>query len=102
LWKEIDNIKTSPPTPRELERLKNQLDASLVRSLGSNPGLAFRLGGTATISGDWKAILSDREKLLSVTPADVQRVANKYLTHDNVTVGYRVREAKSDEKGGGR
>ncbi|MDI6809069.1 MAG: pitrilysin family protein [Candidatus Eisenbacteria bacterium] len=102
LWKEIDNIKASPPTQRELERLKNQLDANLIRSLGSNPGLAFRLGDAAANRGDWRAILSDREKLLGVTPADVQRVAKKYLTHENVTVGYRVRAEKSEDEGGGR
>jgi len=100
LWKEIENLKASPPTQRELERLKNQLDASLIRSLDSNPGLAFQLGLAELIRGDWKTILSDREKFLAVTPVDVQRVAKKYFTHENLTVGYRIRKEQSKKREG--
>jgi len=90
------------PSARELERLKNLMDANLINSLGSNPGLAFRLGHTALIRGDWRAILWDRQKLLTITPQDVQRVAQKYFVRENVTVGYRLKKAKTPEKGGAR
>jgi predicted Zn-dependent peptidase len=102
VWAEIDKLKAMPPSARELERLKNLMDADLVNSLGSNPGLAFRLGHTALVRGDWRAILWDRQKLLTITPQDVQRVARKYFVRENVTVGYRLKKAKAPEKGGAR
>jgi len=102
LWAEIDKIKARPPSARELERLKNLMDANLIYALGSNPGLAFRLGHAALVRGDWRAILWDRQKLLTITPQDVQRVARKYFVRENVTVGYRLKKAKAPEKGGSR
>lgn len=100
IWVEIERIKDSPPTERELERLKNQMDGGMIRSLDSNPGLAFQLGHAALIRGDWHSILSDRDKAQAVTAADVQRAAKQYLTRENVTVGYRIKKAKPGEKGG--
>ena len=102
IWAEIDRLKASPPTEREAERLKNRLDADLIRSLDSNPGLAFQLGHAALIRGDWRAILWDREKLFALKPQDIQRVAKQYFTRENVTVGYRIKKAKAAEKGGSK
>lgn len=102
IWAEIAKLKASPPTEREAERLKNQLDADLVRSLDSNPGLAFRLSHAALIRGDWRSILWDRDRLNALKPQDIQRVAAQYFTPENATVGYRLRKAKPVEKGGSR
>lgn len=102
VWAEIERLKAAPPSMRELERLKNQTDADLTRSLGSNPGLAFQLGHTALIRGDWHAILSDREKIAALTPRDIQRVAKQYFTPENATIGYRLKQANAVEKGGAK
>jgi len=102
IWAEIDKLKATPPTEREEERLKNGLDGDLIRSLDSNPGLAFRLSHAALIRGDWRTILWDREKLLALKPQDVQRVVRQYFTHENATVGYRLKKAKAFEKGGSK
>jgi len=41
------------------------------------------LGQAAVLLGDPNRVNTDLEKLQAVTPADVQRVANKYLTEKN-------------------
>jgi predicted Zn-dependent peptidase len=102
IWTEIERLKSTPPTAWEVQRLKNQLDGAMIRSLDSNPGLAFQLGHVELIRGDWRSILTDREKYQAVTASDIQRVARQYLVRDNVTVGYRLKKAGTEPRGGGQ
>ncbi len=69
-----------------------------MRALGSNIGLAFSVGVGEAVRGDWRTVLTDLERLKAVTPADVSRVAGKYLTEENRTVVWLVEEASD---GGG-
>ncbi len=95
LLEEIEKIKKEPVTERELQRVMNQLDADLIRSLGSNLGIAFQIALGELYYGDFHANFRSFERIKKVTAADVQRVANEYLTANNRTVGYRVQtEAK--------
>ena len=87
---ELDKLKTSPVTPRELQKVVNQIDAQLIRNLRSNSGMASLLAQTEVIQGDWKEIIAYREKLKKVTPADVQRVAQDIFKKGNRTVAYHV------------
>jgi predicted Zn-dependent peptidase len=92
----IDRIKSEPPEMKELERVWNQREAELVRSLGSNIGLAFSIGEAEAVRGDWRTVLTDLERLKAVTPEDVSRVAAKYLTEENRTVVWLVEEASEE------
>jgi predicted Zn-dependent peptidase len=87
---ELDRMKIEPVSDRELQRVWNQSEAELVRALGSNAGLAFRVGFYAAQRGDWRALLTDMERLKQVTPDDIIMVANKYFTEENRTVGWLV------------
>ena len=49
---ELERAKTEPVDMRELERVWNQDEAELVRAMGSNMGLAFRVGFYAAMRGD--------------------------------------------------
>jgi len=98
IYAEIDRIKVEGVTEREIQRVWNQTDADLVRALGSNMGLAFRVGFYAALRGDWHELLRDMERTKEVTPADVKRVAEKYFTEANRTVGWLV-ETESEEGG---
>ena len=95
---ELERAKTEPVTMRELERVWNQDEASLVRALGSNIGLAFRVGMYEAMRGDWRALLTDMERMKQVTPEDIMRVAEKYLTEENRTVAWLV---ETESEGGG-
>jgi hypothetical protein len=75
---------------RELERVWNQDEASRVRALGSNIGLAFRVGIYEAMRGDWRTLLTDMERMKMVRPEDIMRVAEKYLTEENRTVAWLI------------
>ena len=87
---ELDKLKTARVTPRELQKVVNQIDAHLIRNLRSNSGMASLLAQTEVIQGDWKQIITYRENLQKVTPADVQRVARDIFKKDNCTAAYHV------------
>ena len=87
---QIDKLKTEPVTERELERIKNQIDADLIRSLGSNIGIAFQIAFSQLYYGDYHARFRNLERVKKVSAEDVMRVANKYLVARNRTVGYRI------------
>lgn len=86
IYAEIDRMKTTKVSDWELEKVRNQSDAQLVRSLESNMGMAYRLANGEVLAGDWKYILTYQEALKKVTADDVMRVVNKYLTKSNRSV----------------
>jgi len=93
IYRELDRLKTEPISTKEFERVLNGLDADLVRSLRSNSGLASQLAFYQTVAGTWRYVLSARDRIAAVTPADVQRVASQYLTKSNRTVGILAKKA---------
>ncbi|MGD9402156.1 MAG: pitrilysin family protein [bacterium] len=96
IYEEIEVIKQEPPTERELQRLRNRIDAQMVRSLGSNYGIAFQLGFSELIRGSWRTYLEDMERVKAVTPEEVSAVAAKYLTPSNRTVATLVKIEKEE------
>jgi predicted Zn-dependent peptidase len=97
---ELEKMKKEPVTERELQRVKNQIDATLIRSLGSNIGIAFQVGFSQLFYGDYHATFRNLERIKRVAAEDVMRVANKYLTAKNRTVAYRVQVAETAKEAG--
>jgi predicted Zn-dependent peptidase len=89
---ELERLKTEPVSPKELERIVNNLDADMVRALRSNSGLASQLALYQTVAGDWRYVLKSRDKIAAVSPADIQRVAAQYFTKSNRTVATLVKK----------
>ena len=87
IYEEIDKIQTARPTDEELTRVRNGVDASLIRAMRSNNGLARTLSSAEHLAGTWRFILTEREKTKAVTADDIQRVTKKYLTEQSRTVG---------------
>lgn len=87
LRKEIDKLKTQPVSDQELERVKTQARAGVLRSLDSNMGMAQLLLEYEVKTGSWRNLFTQLEAIARVTPADVQRVANQAFTPENRTVG---------------
>lgn len=85
----IEEIKDSPPSGRELQKAKNQIEAAFIMEMDSVYSMA-RIIGTFELLGGWR--LKDRylEAIRAVTPEDIQRVARKYLIEDNRTVGILI------------
>ena len=84
---EIDRFKTEPVKPVELERVKTQLKASLLRTLDSNMGMARILAEYDAKTGDWRNIFEELTKLETITPDDIQRVSKTTFTPENRTIG---------------
>jgi len=101
IFAELERVKNEPVTSRELERVLNQMDAQLVRSMGSNIGLAFTLAMTLSSRGDWRAVMIDMERRREVTPEDIMHVAETYFTEENRTVGWLVETASEADEGEG-
>ena len=87
LQREIKRLQTDPPTELELQRAKNQVEASHVFEQDSNFRRAMLLGQAESVGAGWQKIDQFVERILAVSTKDIQRVARQYLTEDNRTVG---------------
>jgi predicted Zn-dependent peptidase len=96
IYEELERLKREPVSPKELERVINNLDADMVRALRSNSGLASQLALYQAVSGDWREILKSRDRVAAVTAADVQRVVAQYFTKSNRTVGVLVKKGNGN------
>jgi predicted Zn-dependent peptidase len=99
IYEEIEAVKREPPSERQMQRIRNKIDAAMVRTLGSNMGIAFNLGLTAVTRGDWRAYITDYERIKQVTPEEVSEAARKYLTPQNRTVATLVQVAEKEAQG---
>jgi predicted Zn-dependent peptidase len=84
---EIERLKKEDISDEELKMIKTRAKANLIRSLGSNEGLAFALGLYQSRYDDWRELFGSVDRIEKVTKADIRRVANKTFTPDNRTVG---------------
>ncbi len=98
VYQEMEKLKKEPVTGRELQRVKNQLDAQMVRQMGSNLGIAFQVLMGEIFYGDYTEMFEMVDKLKEVTPEDIRLVAEKYLNRENRIVGHRVQVKKEEEK----
>jgi zinc protease len=82
----LEKLKTEGPTMEEIQRATAGLEFQFVSSLQSNLGKAQRLADGAGYHGNPGYFQTEYQKMLAVTPADVKRVANKYLTKGRVVL----------------
>ncbi len=84
---ELEKLKAEPVSDAELERVKTQTRASLLRTLSSNSGMASLLAEYQAKTGDWRNLFEELQAVEQVTAADVQRVAQDTFQLRNRTVG---------------
>jgi predicted Zn-dependent peptidase len=87
LSKEIERLKTDPVSAQELEQVKTQARAGLLRSLNSNTGMAFSLLDYQVKTGSWRNLFKQLEAIANVAPTDIQRVAKATFRPENRTIG---------------
>jgi len=87
LRSEIERLKGEPVSDEELQRVKTQARADLLRSLDSNMGMARKLVEYDVKTGNWRNLFKEIEAIASVTPADIQRVAKATFQPENRTIG---------------
>ena len=89
LLSEIRKIKDHPPSQEELQRVKNVMELQRIRQMaqvGGFGGRANRLNSFNIFAGDPGLINVDFERYNAVTPEDISRVANDYLSEAMVTL----------------
>ncbi len=82
----LERLKTEGPTMEEIQRATAGLEFRFVSSLQSNLGKAQRLADGAGFHGNPGYFQTEYQKMLAVTPADVKRVANTYLTKGRIVL----------------
>ena len=84
---EIERLKKEDISDEELKMIKTRARADLIRSLGSNEGLASALGLNQARYDDWRELFKSVDRIEKVTKADIRRVANQTFVAENRTVG---------------
>jgi zinc protease len=89
LYAEIERLKNEPVADEELQKAKNQAEASFVMSQDSVFYQAMLLGQFETVA-EWRIYARYLDNIRAVKKEDIQRVAREYFTEDNRTVGILV------------
>ena len=85
LIKTVEEFADSAPSKADVDRIKTQMLKNIDLTLNDPNRLG--LGMSEYIAqGDWRLFFIQRDRIKKVTPADVQRVANKYLKTTNRTL----------------
>jgi zinc protease len=105
-YDEIDRLKRGEISSAEIDKVKRQIEASLVLSSEEPLQQAMLLGQYETIASDERVPEDSRgyhyldtlmDRIAAVTIQEVARVARKYFTEDNRTVGYLIND--TEERG---
>jgi zinc protease len=98
LYTEIEKITKEPPTELEVQKAKNQVEASFIIEQDSIYLEAMKYG-MFEILGDWRLIERYLDGIRKVTPEDITIVAKKYFREDNRTVGILIptKEVRSEK-----
>ncbi|MDI6744416.1 MAG: pitrilysin family protein [Thermodesulfovibrionales bacterium] len=89
LYAEIEKIKKELPSEREVQKAKNQIEASFVMGQDSIYNQA-QIAGMFEMLGIWKLKEDYMENIKKVKPEDISMAAKKYLHEDNRTVGILI------------
>jgi zinc protease len=89
LYTEIDKFKNEPVTDDELQKAKNQVEASFIMGQDSIFYQAMLLGQFETVA-NWRLLEKYVDNIRAVTKEDVMRVAKEYFSEDSRTVGILV------------
>ena len=108
-WKEIEGLRERPPTAEEVEKAKNSFEADWIMGRQTVLEKAETLHHFALYHDDLADVNRALDRFLAVTRDDLQRVIDRYLTRDNLTVVVDVPAQASaaadggdgDEGGGG-
>ena len=91
----LEGVVKEPPSKEEVERAKGKLNKQTELMMTNSQQIAIFLSELAS-TADWRLLFVYRDKLQTVTPEDVQRVAKAYLKNDNRTIGMFIPVDKPD------
>jgi predicted Zn-dependent peptidase len=84
---ETERLKKEPVTKEELEGVKRRARSGLIHGLADNTNLAMQLADWQALTGDWRNLFRQLDKINAVTPEDILRVSKAVFKKSNRTVG---------------
>lgn len=87
IYEELEKIQTAGITDAELQKIKNQKLMEFYEQVETINGKSNNIGTYEVFFGDYKKMFDAPASYNKVTAAEVQRVAKKYFTKSNRTVG---------------
>jgi len=87
IFVELDKIKNTGITEKELQKIKNQKLMEFYDQVETINGKSNNIGTYEVFFGDYKKMFEAPDNYNKVTIADIQRVAKKYFAKSNRTVG---------------
>jgi predicted Zn-dependent peptidase len=83
---EIRQLKEGLVSTAELEGVKRRARANLIRGLDDNSGLSRELADWQVLTGDWRNLFRQADRIAAVSAQDIQRVAKATFTDNNRNV----------------
>jgi len=100
LYEEIEKVKTGPIGAWEIEKAHNNAVRQQAAAVTSTLQRAIQLGEYALFFDDPNLVNTRADHYQKITAADVQRVAQKYLTKENRSVVITTPKTGAPAKGG--
>lgn len=91
----LENIAATPITAEEVAKAKRTLLKNIKLKFNSSERIAMELSEWLGM-GDWRLVFLNRDRVEQVTAEDVNRVAKKYLTRNNRTLGKFIPAEKAE------
>lgn len=85
LWEQIEQLKQTPPSAEELNRVQAQMTANLVYAQDSISHQANQIGMLESIGLPWTLIDEEIAAVQSITPEQISEVARRYLVPERLT-----------------
>lgn len=86
--KELYRLKYEPVSDLDLSKAKINIESDSIYTKETMQGQAKKLGYFEVETGDFRYEEEYLDKVRSVTADDIMRVANEYLTNENLTAGF--------------
>jgi predicted Zn-dependent peptidase len=83
---ELTRLKIQPVSNAELQKAKNQILRDFILSRQTVQTRGEEMGYAAVVLKDANLVNTELARFLVVTPADIQRVAQKYFVAENMTL----------------
>nr|WP_235991315.1 pitrilysin family protein [Halopseudomonas xiamenensis] len=98
LWEQIDELKQTPPSQEELNRVQAQMTAQLVYAQDSISHQANQIGMLESIGLPWTLLDEDIAALEAITPEQISEVARRYLVPERLTRAHILPVATEEER----
>jgi zinc protease len=82
----VEGFAATPPTDEEMERVRRNYANSIENALNNPQQVGVALSEQIAL-GDWRLLFEGRDRLPTITSAQVAAAAGRYLRRDNRTAG---------------